>query len=128
MVKDVASKLNSLSPAMSEAVNWWDTTEPAVKALARKIALRHGVDVDQLALPYENPRIDTATGTAFLAQAHSLRPVWTFYVTTARFALETRDDMRVDAALPGIFTDQDMPDTPDQTWRREAGLDGEADV
>jgi len=112
---------------MSEtATAWWQDLPPEVEALARKIAARYGADVDRLAMPYIPALVESSGGTAALIDLTSARPLWTFEVHLARYALQMRDEMAVEQALPpaipvGIFTD---PTDPTEKWRQERGLDG----
>lgn len=110
-----------------ETLAWWRMIEPDVEALARKIASRNGVNVDQMAMPYPPPVIETVGGPAALIAMDSLRPLWTFSIHTARHVLAMRDEMEVErvlpaAAEPGTFTDDD-PYDPTAAWKRENGLD-----
>ena len=105
---------------MSEE-KWWQTLEPDVEALARKIAARHGAVVDTLCLPFPPYEYVTGGGVAYMIDLESARPLWTFDVWLAREALEAA---KSGGPLAPVKEEEggDLP--PTTVWKQGVGLDG----
>lgn len=111
---------------MSETRPWWDTIEPPAADLAKRIAAKRGYPPERVCLPYQAQMLDAPSGTVTLVDPNALVPVWTCFISLAREALATRDEQAVDTVtVPGLVTFTD-PETQDDKWRRERGLDAEA--
>ena len=110
--------------------NWWDDTEPPVKDLAQRIALRFGYSDLAQCLPYPSQHGLLPSGEVTHVRMSDLVPVWSQFVDLARMALATRDEQAVDAVMgTAPQPDDDLPvtftDDPTAAWRKERGLDGE---
>lgn len=111
---------------MSEANTWWLHVEPPVIDLAKRIASKRGLRPDDNCLPYPGYLVETGAGSMTIVAHHDLCPVWSTFVGLARMALETRDEQAIDDAVPVAVTFKDE-ETQDERWKRERGLDGEAE-
>ena len=103
---------------------WFGSVPPAVEKLARKLAAHHGIPVDEHCLPFPTQILNTPGGVASYIPAQALRPLWTFYIHIAQFALEAKEEQDVEDVLEIPEGYVDGP-TPDAKWRQDTGLEGE---
>jgi len=103
---------------------WFGSVPPPVEKLARRLAAHHGIPVDDLCIPNEPYVLSTPSGPCCPVPAQAIRPLWTFYIHIAQYALEAKNEQAVEDVLvmPEGFVDTQ---TPDEKWRTETGLEGE---
>ena len=102
---------------------WWSATDPHVAALAKRIAKRHGANVEQLCMPYPPALIETPSGTAALLDVASALPLWVFYLPMAEAAIQTVEEMALDRVVAPMPDDGGAFVDTDTAWRQENGLD-----
>jgi hypothetical protein len=107
---------------MSEQIEqWWDKEDPRVKKVARQL-VRSDLHPDTIVQP------ETLLHVTLDHQIHVFevepelhRPLWTYYISTAKFALDaakdlTNEDEITDITLPPVKTANEL-------WRQQRGFD-----